>query len=285
MSSLLAGLDWGWVAAAWSAYWPVVAAATGVASLVVIDRLATRWRIGRVARRLGAVVTRARGDVLPTLEWRDGGRLARLCFPRSEGGLALRATHCRVHLAQPVRFTLDVARRGLLARAALWLPARRGEVRTGHAPFDRCFVIRSADPTVARRWLDREVRRTLVQLARGPGGSAFRLACDGGALVARLTGAVTDRAALRYFAEGAVWLARTVEAAAWESAVAFGPRGDSSTSLGAALCPACAEPAGRTHAIDCPVCRARPHHACWEWLGGCGIYGCAGAARGLAAAA
>lgn len=285
MSLLIDGLDWSALAAAWAAHWPVVTVAGVVASLVVMDRLATRWRIGAVARRLGARVLRARGDVLPTLEWRDGGRLARLTFPRAEGGLALRATLCRVAFPQPIRFRFDCRRRGLLARLALWLPARRGEVRTGQRPFDRLFVIRAADPAAARRWLDRAVRRALVQLAQCSGGAGLVLACDGEALVARLAGAVTARADLRFFAESAVWLSRVVEAAAWDSAVGFVPAADASTSVAGPLCPACAEPTGLHGAAACPVCAARHHPACFEWLGGCGVYGCAGAARLAARAA
>lgn len=284
MSEWLAGLDWSVLQATWAAHWPVVTVAAAVASLVVMDRLATRWRIGAVARRLGAKVTRERGQVLPTLEWRDGGRLARLAFPPGDGA-SLHSTLCRVAFPQPVRFRVEIRRRSLLGRLALWLPARRGEVRTGQRAFDRLFVILGADPGATRRWLDRSIRRTLVQLARCAGGSGLVLACDGEALVARLAGAVTARSDLRLFAETAVWLSRTVEAAAWDSAVAFAPAERGSTSIAGPLCPACAEPTGLDEFAGCPACTARHHPACWDWLGGCGVFGCAGGARVSARAA
>ena len=184
---------------------------------------------------------------------------------------------CSVEWEHPLRFALDIRRRGLLARAALWLPKRRSEVRTGSKRFDRLFLIRSPDAAAARRWLDREVRRTLVRLARMSGGSTFRLACDGEALVTRVGGAVTARPELRLFADSALWIARTIEAVAWESAVQFAPVGHPTTTVSGPMCPACAEPAAPVTSATCPVCRASHHPACWDWLGGCGVYGCAGA--------
>lgn len=262
-------------------YWPWLAAAGVVSCWVVIERAAARWRIGRVAARLGARVRRARGALYPVLEWNDGARRAQLAFPRTRGGATLRSTVCAVQWDGLIRFTVEVRRRGVLGQAALWLPPRRGEVRTGVKRFDQLFVVRSADPAAARRWLDREVQRSCVRLARASGGSAFRLVCDGGTLVARLGGAVTGRPELRLFAESVVWLARTMEAAAWDSQVQFAPvaraRGESASSIHAPTCPTCAEPAGMRSAAICPVCRAAHHPACWDFLGGCGVYGCAGA--------
>lgn len=40
-----------------------------------------------------------------------------------------------------------------------------------------------------------------------------------------------------------------------------------------ARCPVCAEEAG-AGARRCPRCEAVHHPECWDWAGGCGIYGC-----------
>ncbi len=44
----------------------------------------------------------------------------------------------------------------------------------------------------------------------------------------------------------------------------------------AARCPVCGVPTGRARVL-CGSCQAPHHSDCWAWLGGCGIFGCAGA--------
>jgi len=39
-------------------------------------------------------------------------------------------------------------------------------------------------------------------------------------------------------------------------------------------CPVCGEAAGRRDVVHCSACGAMYHEACWEWAGGCAIYGC-----------
>lgn len=46
-----------------------------------------------------------------------------------------------------------------------------------------------------------------------------------------------------------------------------------STEPTSATCPVCAEPAGVAPQL-CPLCETPHHFDCWEWGGGCGVYGC-----------
>jgi hypothetical protein len=257
----------------------VVVAAVGLA--VAADRLLARWRIGRVARQLGATVERTRGRLFPVLSWHDGPRSARLAFPRRHGGWSMRATVCDVELELPVRLSFTIRRRGILGQAALWFwtPTPADELRTGHDVFDRAFVVRGSDLEVLRSWITRDVRRSLLRLAGNVAGHTVRFTCDGERVTASLDGAVTDRKALRFFAETTVWVARAVECAAELQAVHFeSAAGRDGSTFTLHACPACAEPVERVRGRRCSVCAAPHHDACFDYLGGCGVWGCAGGA-------
>lgn len=277
LTTINVAIDWAAVEVMVVEFLPVAIVVTALVCAVVIDRALARWRIRRVARQLGATLVRAPGRLFPTLTWRDGGRTARLAFPRRRAGLTLRSTLCEVELEFPIRLAFSVRRRGLLGQAALWLPARRSEVRTGHPVFDRAFAVRGTGTAELRAWLNRDVRGALLRLAGSTAGHTLELHCDGATVTAALDGAVTKRVALRLFAETAAWLARTVELVAEPQAIHFESaaerEGSTFTLQG---CPACAEPVERSHAERCPVCTAPHHDACWGYLGGCGIWGCAG---------
>lgn len=246
---------------------------------LIVDRALARWRIRRVARHLGATVERAKGRLFPVLAWDDGPRKARLAFPRRTGGWSLRATVCDVELEYPVRLAFTVKRRGVFGQASLWFwtPTPKDELRTGHDVFDRAFVVRGTDLPVLREWITRDVRRALLRLAGNLAGHTVRFHCDGERVTGTLDGAITDPKALRFFAETTVWLARGVELAAEPQAIHYesaGVRGDSTFTL--RVCPACAEPVERIHGRRCDICHAPHHVPCFDYLGGCGIWGCAG---------
>jgi hypothetical protein len=40
------------------------------------------------------------------------------------------------------------------------------------------------------------------------------------------------------------------------------------------MCRVCAQPMGATRLVNCPRCETPHHHDCWEYIGGCAIFGC-----------
>lgn len=277
LTTISVAIDWASIQVTVVEFLPVALFVTALVIAVAVDRALARWRIRRVARQLGATMVRKKGRLFPTLTWNDGGRTARLAFPRRHAGLTLRSTLCEVELELPVRLAFSVRRRGLVGQAALWLPARRTEVRTGHVAFDRAFTVRGSDTTVLREWLNRDVRRALLRLAGGTAGHSLEIHGDGETVTAALAGAVTKRTPLRLFAETTVWLARTIEVVAEPQAIHFESAiGREGSTFTLQACPACAEPVERSLAERCPVCTAPHHEACWQYLGGCGVWGCAG---------
>lgn len=275
-------VDWAAVHVLVIEFLPGLVFVAALMAALLLDRVTARWRVRRVARQLGAQVERAKGALFPVLTWHDGPRTAKLAFPRRHHGISLRATVCDVELETPVRLAFTVKRRSVLGQASLWFwtPTPREEARTGNAQFDRAFVVRGSDTEVLREWLTRDLRRALLRMAGQVGGHTIRVECDGERVTASLDGAVTNGKSLKFFAETAVWLARAVGSVAVPQAVHFesalaSREGSTFTLRG---CPACAEPVVRDDAERCPACAA-PHHApCWEYLGGCGVWGCTGGA-------
>jgi hypothetical protein len=55
------------------------------------------------------------------------------------------------------------------------------------------------------------------------------------------------------------------------------PRG--STFVAVPTCPVCGAAGGRLPSLSCPDCDTPHHRDCWEFNGGCAIYGCASVHR------
>ena len=154
-------------------------------------------------------------------------------------------------------------------------------VRSGDAEFDRYFSVRANDPEMARDFLGLPTRRALGMLQRlGPVGGILlsvnperllvqvdrNLASQFDTLAAMVDGALTIHRAL---VEGvALKLAVGVEV------IEAGPPAPADS--GPPLCKVCGVVIEDEPRTICARCKA-PHHAdCWEFIGGCSIFGCNG---------
>ncbi|MCI0340030.1 MAG: hypothetical protein L0216_02570 [Planctomycetales bacterium] len=248
---------------------PALALAFGVPLALALHRATERARLALWARRRGGKCLTHPGDPLPRVVF-SGEVRGELDFPASDAGLGpLRATRLRLAWDDRRSGPLEIRPRGWLGGLALILPARRGETRTGDRSFDRAFRVWSELPAAAARAiLAAPARRALLAAAMGPTGGGLALRLEPSGLVLRRGGLLLDSRSLdALLAAGAV----VASAAAGEAAVRV-----VAVRTGGGLCPACSRAADPPEVV-CPSCGAPHHRACWDWLGGCGIYRCAAA--------
>ncbi len=250
---------------------PALALAFGVPLALALHRAGVRARLARWALRRGGTCMTVAGDPLPRVVF-PGEVRGELDFPASDSGLGpLRAT--RLSLAWDDRRpgALEIRPRGWLGGLALLLPARRDEVRTGDRAFDRAFRVRTEGTTAAaaRAILGLPARRAVMTAATaGPFGGSLALRLEPTGLALRRGGLhLSPRVLDALLAAGAA----VASASAGEAAVRV-----VAVRSGGGLCPACSRAADPPE-VACPSCGAPHHRACWDWLGGCGIYRCAAA--------
>lgn len=201
----------------------------------------------------------------------------------------------RVGLAPQVPGQPAVARTRVVARFATGLPIRlelaptsrpappqppKGTrlVRLGEPSFDREYVVQANDPEIAREFLSQPVRWAVDALQRlGP---------PGGILVSinpeRLLVQVDRNLGYQFDAlAGAVQLALAIHDGLGQAVsrrvsegieiVSAGP--PSAEVVGPPTCKVCGEPISG-ELVLCTACKTPHHRDCWEFVGGCSIFGC-----------
>jgi hypothetical protein len=226
-------------------------------------------------KNLEAVATRLGGTLVPGF---IGGNQVEFQVQGTPGRLACYSGD----RSQPAftRLQLDVTPRGRLRifPEGLFGSLRKAfgaqDIEIGDARFDTEYVIQGSPETWVREILDPETRRRIyVITSLGESflnGNAFTMeAGSTGLTISCGRNLADDPELLQGFLDNALALhARIVGRHAPEIQIL---RAEENATRG--NCPVCANPL-EGEARQCPKC-ATPHHAdCWEYFGGCAIYGC-----------
>ena len=174
-----------------------------------------------------------------------------------------------------VRFQRPCAARLRLAPESAWWKVRKffgaADFRIGDPDFDRDFVIQADNGAWARRVLTREVRALALRLDLiqsfgldlGPAGMSIRTGNSISEVPERLVLFVREALDL------GLAIHRVLDPAMVVSEMEMASTG---------TCPVCATAV--VEEVDvCSRCRTPHHKDCWDYLGGCAVFGCAGRPR------
>jgi hypothetical protein len=234
-------------------------------------QLATRYR--------GRYENRGLSDP-PTVSFSHNGSTVRVGLaPQIPGQPTFPRTRVVVRFGQGLPFRLELAP---YARPSPAQPPKGTRpVRVGDAEFDRAFSVQANDPEMARDFLTAPVRWAVGNLQRlGPPGGMLvsinpermlvqvdrNLGLSPDALAAGVREALTIHDGLQ---NGVA--SRMGEGVA---IVAAGPA--SAEDAGPSMCKVCGDPIGDAPKVQCATCRTPHHRDCWEFVGGCSIFGCKG---------
>ncbi len=149
------------------------------------------------------------------------------------------------------------------------------DIEFGEPGFDKSFLVQGSPEAWVREILDGDTRRRITRLAE-MGASFWRGAHvnidggPGGVTIFCHRNFVDDRSRLDTFLDEAVAIFRHLRTPVTEGITIL----SAEEHAGRGECPVCAS------ALDasphrCPTCGTPHHHDCWEYFGGCAIYGCA----------
>jgi len=216
----------------------------------------------------------------PTVSFTHAGSTVRVGLaPQVPGQPTFPRTRVVARFRQGLPFRLELAPIGRPAPAQP--PRGTRPVRVGDADFDRAFVVQANDPEMARDFLTAPVRWAVASLLRlGPPGGMLvsinpermlvqvdrNLGLSPEALSSGVREALTIHDGLqagvtRRLGEGVA----IVEA---------GPA--SAKDAGPPMCKVCGETIEDTPRVVCSSCQTPHHRDCWEFIGGCSVFGCKG---------
>lgn len=152
-------------------------------------------------------------------------------------------------------------------------------VRSGHADFDRLYVVQANDPEMARALLEpAEIRQAIEDLRKlaPPGGMLLSINPERLLVqVDRNLGAHAPMldAAVRYGLRVHETLQRSVASrlAVGIDIMEAGPT--PAEEAGPPQCEVCGDPIDGLHVL-CAVCKTPCHRDCWTFIGACSTYGC-----------
>ncbi len=226
--------------------------------------------------------TRRRNETLRLLGERVGGRLIRM-GPRARAHLELEVDRFHgVLIADPgdgdgpghtrFRFSwippggLRLTPESLLDRVGAWFG--RADWQVGDRDFDRRFRIVGHPEDWLRDALDPRARKLIVLLAELGDGLQIDLG-PSGVMVEVARDLVPTPGTLELALEHVIELIRR-----WRTAAeGRGALLSAAQMVADGRCPVCAESVGG-NPRDCPRCGARHHAECWNYFGGCAIFGC-----------
>jgi hypothetical protein len=191
-----------------------------------------------------------------------------LLRPYAGGG----ADHAQIEIDWPdPRFRLEIAprRNGPPAGASRGLQ----EIETGSERFDRKYVVHGDEAEDVRAFLSNGVQWQIERLHYLLGAADLRVMADRGRLNVRKEGPLRSFDELQDFTDLSLDL---YDQAMLTRAVGIEFLDEDSAQLvSQAICQVCGEDIGD----DMVVCRRckTPHHLdCWQYSGGCSVYGCRG---------
>lgn len=175
----------------------------------------------------------------------------------------------------PFRMELSPAMRAAPAQP----PKGTRPVRSGHADFDRLYVVQANDPEMAREFLNAaEVRHAIEDLRKLSPPSGMLVSINPERLLVQVdrnlgANALLLEAAVRHALRVHDTLQSSVASRLQEGIdiVASGPA--SAEDSGPPQCEVCGDPIDALHVI-CAICRTPFHRDCWTFIGGCSTYGC-----------
>jgi Prokaryotic RING finger family 1 len=241
-----------------------------------------RYRAYRqlAARYHGRYETRGLSDP-PTVSFSHNGSAVRVGLAPTIAGQPAQIPRTRV----VARFRRGIPFRMELAPTARPAPpqAPKGTrpVRIGDSEFDRTFVVQANDAEMARDFLNSNIRKTVTSLHRGVDVGGMLVSINPERILVQI-----DRN-LAVKTEALAWMVR--EALTLHDGLLDGVvrRIDQGIAIvdnadvwdedsGPPVCKVCGEPVLDGQVITCSVCNTPHHRDCWEYVGGCSIYGCNG---------
>lgn len=231
---------------------------------------------GRRGQNLRAAAERFGGTVIPSF-W-SGDRVE---FPVDgipaeatyHAGSKNRAAFTRVRFEFRPPGHLRVIPEGFFASLRKMFGAQ--DIEFGEKGFDAAFLVQGSPEPWVREVMDRETRGRIHRLS-GLGATFWRgahvsiEAGPGGVIIFCQRNLVGDRAQLDSFLDEAVAVFRHLRTPVTEGIQIL----SAEEHAGRGECPVCAS------ALDsslhrCPTCGTPHHRDCWDYFGGCAIYGCA----------
>jgi len=216
----------------------------------------------------------------PTVSFLYNGSTVRVGLaPQIPGQPTFPRTRVVIRFAHGLPFRLELAP---YARPAPAQPPKGTRpVRLGDAEFDRGFSVQANDPEMARDFLIAPIRWAVSNLQRlaPPGGMLVSINPERmlvqvdrnlGLSPDALAAGVREALAIHDGLQNGV-ASRMSEGVA---IVAAGPA--SAEDSGPPTCKVCGEPIVDTPRVQCATCRTPHHRDCWEFIGGCSIFGCKG---------
>ncbi len=245
------------------------------------------WMSGRRYRAYRQIAHRYRGRYEnrglsdpPTVSFAYNGATVRVGLaPPIPGQPSPPRTRVVVRFGRGLPFRFELAP---TARAATPQPPRGTRpVLCGDPEFDRAFIVQANDPDMARGFLAGDVRRSLATLLRisPPGGMLLSINPE------RMLVQVDRNLALQYeplsiavrealaIHDGLI-AGVTAKLSEGVSVIDSGPAAPE--DAGPPLCKVCGETVGPEPRMTCTRCKAPHHRDCWEFIGGCSIFGCNG---------
>lgn len=199
--------------------------------------------------------------------------------PRVAGREEPARTRVVIRFARGLPFRLELAP---VSRPAPPQPPKGTRiVRAGYPGVDREYVVQANDPEMARAFLGLMVWHVLGSLARlGPPGGILLsvnperlliqvdrdLGGDFGPLDTMVVASLRLHDALR----------AGVEERLADGIAIIEPGLEAEIDLAAPTCKVCGDPIDSPRHVLCETCRTPHHEDCWEFIGGCSIYGCRG---------
>ena len=271
--------------------WPVLVLGIALLAVYFFVRLLTgvsAWISGarfRAYRQLavryhGRYETRGLSDP-PTVSFSHNGSAVRVGLAPTIAGQPGQIPRTRV----VARFRRGIPFRMELAPTARPAPpqAPKGTrpVKIGDPEFDRTFVVQANDAEMARDFLSSSIRKTVTSLHRGVHVGGMLVSINPERILVQI-----DRN-LAVSTEALAWMVR--EALTLHDGLLDGVvhRIDQGIAIvdnadvwdedsGPPICKVCGEPVLDGQVIICSVCNTPHHRDCWEYVGGCSIYGCNG---------
>ena len=188
-------------------------------------------------------------------------------------------TRIVIRFAKGLPFRLELAP---VARPAPPQPPRGTRpILCGDAEFDRAFIVQANDPEMARNFLQPEVRRALGLLQRiaPPGGMLIsinpeRLLVQVDRNLAVQTDALATAVHQALAIHDALITGVAAKLAEGVEVIDNGPV--AAAEAGPPLCKVCGQSIEDAPRMTCTKCKAPHHQDCWEFIGGCSIFGCNG---------
>jgi hypothetical protein len=241
-----------------------------------------RYRAYRqlAARYHGRYESRGLSDP-PTVSFSHNGSAVRVGLAPTIAGQPGQIPRTRV----VARFRRGIPFRMELAPVARPVPPQPPKgtrpVKIGDSEFDHSFVVQANDAEMARDFLSAGARKTLAALQRGVHAGGMLISINPERILVQIDRnlAVSSEALAWMVREALVlhdWLLEGVFQRIDQGIAIVDTTGAWEEDSGPATCKVCGEPVFDDQVIVCSVCNTPHHRDCWEYVGGCSIYGCNG---------